>query len=429
MLTTEQRNPRTLDFDTMLSLEIVTVINQEDARVPAAIQPCLSIIAALVDRIVAAFNSGGRLIYIGAGTSGRLGVLDASECPPTYGVAPEQVVGLIAGGDGALRHSVEGAEDDAELGAHDVKGIGLNAHDVLVGIAASGRTPYTLGAMRYAREIGAAVGCIVNTPNSEMAQIADYPIVILSGPEVVTGSTRMKSGTTQKLVLNMLSTAAMVRLGKVYSNLMVDVQASNAKLIQRATNIVREVTGAPDPLALYAALSGGGTAPGTFLLESGDFAAGSGERSLLGVRPALTLTAEGRTVTIAAASPNGRSILPWIADRLAAAAARDGYPLPLHRDGDRLQATWPAPPGGPRDEAARVRLPSPLDALRLVACGPRLLARPADRCHLAAGVFSYDLVELFEDLLEGHVLDGHLRSPILGAGAARTTGPLDVFGS
>ncbi len=269
MLTTEQRNPRTLDFDTMLSLEIVTVINQEDARVPAAIQPCLSIIAALVDRIVAAFNSGGRLIYIGAGTSGRLGVLDASECPPTYGVAPEQVVGLIAGGDGALRHSVEGAEDDAELGAHDVKGIGLNAHDVLVGIAASGRTPYTLGAMRYAREIGAAVGCIVNTPNSEMAQIADYPIVILSGPEVVTGSTRMKSGTTQKLVLNMLSTAAMVRLGKVYSNLMVDVQASNAKLIQRATNIVREVTGAGQDEARQAVERYGSAKVAIFALLSG----------------------------------------------------------------------------------------------------------------------------------------------------------------
>ena len=242
-LTTEQRNPNTRNLDQMTSLQIVAAINREDATIPAAVEACLPVIAALVDRIVAALENGGRLIYIGAGTSGRLGVIDASECPPTYGVPPELVIGLIAGGDWALRHSVEGAEDNAELGAADVKAIGLNDRDTLVGIAASGRTPYTVGAMRYARQVGATVGCIVNTADSEMAHIADYPIVIRSGPEVVTGSTRMKSGTTQKLVLNMLSTAAMVRLGKVYSNLMVDVRASNAKLVQRATNIVREVTG------------------------------------------------------------------------------------------------------------------------------------------------------------------------------------------
>lgn len=242
-LITEQRNPNTHHLDRMTSLEIVTVINQEDATIAAAIAPCLPVIAALVDRIVAAFRVGGRLIYIGAGTSGRLGVLDASECPPTYGVPADQVLGLIAGGDWALRHSVEGAEDDPELGANDVRAIGLNDRDVLVGIAASGRTPYTLAAMRYAREVGATVGCIVNTPGSPMAQVADFPIVIVVGPEVVTGSTRMKSGTAQKMALNMLSTAAMVRSGKVYDNLMVDVQAANAKLVRRATNIVREVTG------------------------------------------------------------------------------------------------------------------------------------------------------------------------------------------
>jgi N-acetylmuramic acid 6-phosphate etherase len=269
ILTTEQRNPNTRDLDLMTSLEIVTAINREDAGVPAAIAPCLPMIAALVDRIVEAFQRGDRLIYIGAGTSGRLGVLDASECPPTYGVPPEQVIGLIAGGDWALRHSVEGAEDDPEQGATDVRAIGLNARDVLVGIAASGRTPYTLGAMRYGREAGAIVGCIVNTPGSEMARLADYPIVILSGPEVVTGSTRMKSGTAQKLVLNMLSTAAMVRLGKVYSNLMVDVQASNAKLIQRAANIVREVTGV-DPAAARQAIDRYGSAKvAIFALLSG----------------------------------------------------------------------------------------------------------------------------------------------------------------
>lgn len=242
-LTTEQRNPRTHHLDLMTSLEIVTIINQEDAHIAAAIEPCLPVIAALVERIVAAFRLGGRLIYIGAGTSGRLGVLDASECPPTYGVPADQVLGLIAGGDWALRHSVEGAEDDPALGINDVRAVGLNGRDVLVGIAASGRTPYTLAAMRYAREIGATVGCIVNTVGSPMAQVAEFPIVIVVGPEVVAGSTRMKSGTAQKMALNMLSTAAMVRSGKVYDNLMVDVQAANAKLVRRATNIVREATG------------------------------------------------------------------------------------------------------------------------------------------------------------------------------------------
>jgi N-acetylmuramic acid 6-phosphate etherase len=268
-LTTEQRNANTVNLDQMTSLEIVTAINREDAGAPAAVAACLPVIAALVDRIVAAFQAGGRLIYIGAGTSGRLGVLDASECPPTYNVPPEWVVGLIAGGDWALRHSVEGAEDDPDLGAGDVRAIGLNGRDVLVGIAASGRTPYTLGAMRYARAAGAAVGCIVNTPGAEMAQLADYPIVILSGPEVVTGSTRMKSGTTQKLVLNMLSTAAMVRLGKVYSNLMVDVQASNAKLVQRATNIVREVTGVGEDEARQAIERYGSAKVAIFALMAG----------------------------------------------------------------------------------------------------------------------------------------------------------------
>ena len=268
-LTTERRNPDTVDIDRMSSLEIVTTINRQDALVPEAIQASLPVIAALVDRIVEAILAGGRLIYIGAGTSGRLGVLDASECPPTYGVDPGLVVGLIAGGDHALRHSIEGAEDDAELGARDLKAIGLNASDIVVGIAASGRTPYTLGAMRYAKEIGATVGCIVNTPDAAMAQAADYPIVVRSGPEVVTGSTRLKSGTAQKLVLNMLSTAAMIRLGKVYSNLMVDVQASNAKLEQRASNIVREMTGVSQDEARRAIERYGSAKVAIFALLSG----------------------------------------------------------------------------------------------------------------------------------------------------------------
>jgi len=220
------------------------LINREDMTVPAAITPCLPVIAALVEAAAAALRSGGRLVYIGAGTSGRLGVLDASECPPTYGVEPDLVIGLMAGGDAALRNSIEGVEDDEAQGVADVQAIGLAAADVLVGIAASGRTPYTLAALRYARSIGAAVGCIVNSPGSSMAEVADYPIVAVTGPEVITGSTRMKAGTAQKLVLNMISTAVMIRLGKVYGNLMVDVQPTNRKLVQRARNIVREATGA-----------------------------------------------------------------------------------------------------------------------------------------------------------------------------------------
>ncbi len=243
-LTTEQRNMATLDIDRLTALEIVTLINREDMTVPAAITPCLPVIAALVEAAAAALRRGGRLVYIGAGTSGRLGVLDASECPPTYGVDPGLVVGLMAGGDDALRNSIEGVEDDEAQGVADVQAIGLTASDVLVGIAASGRTPYTLAAMRYARNLGAAVGCIVNSPDSPMAEVADYPIDAVTGPEVVTGSTRMKAGTAQKLVLNMLSTAVMIRLGKVYGNLMVDVQPTNRKLVQRARNIVREATGA-----------------------------------------------------------------------------------------------------------------------------------------------------------------------------------------
>jgi N-acetylmuramic acid 6-phosphate etherase len=243
MLLTETQNPATSDIDELPTLELVTRINDEDRRAPEAVRERLPEIAALIDAITAALLHGGRLVYVGAGTSGRLGVLDASECPPTYGTDPSLVVGLIAGGEGALRHGVEDAEDGVALGVADVQAIGLNARDVLVGIAASGRTPYTLAAMEHARAIGATVGCIVNSPDSPMAQVAQHPIVILAGPEVVTGSTRMKSGTTQKLVLNMLSTGAMIRLGKVYGNLMVDVQPTNRKLVQRALDIVVAATG------------------------------------------------------------------------------------------------------------------------------------------------------------------------------------------
>ncbi|MEW4265934.1 N-acetylmuramic acid 6-phosphate etherase [Priestia megaterium] len=240
---TEKRNPQTLNIDELSSLEIVKKINEEDHQVPQAINKVLPVIALLVDEIVSAFKQGGRLIYIGAGTSGRLGVLDASECVPTFGTPAEQVVGIIAGGDKALRHALEGAEDNKKQAIEDLKAINLSNKDILVGIAASGRTPYTLSALAYANSLGAVTGCVVNSPQSAMEQEANYAIVAESGPEVVTGSTRMKAGTAQKLVLNMLTTASMIQIGKVYSNLMVDVQPTNDKLVQRAKNIIAELTG------------------------------------------------------------------------------------------------------------------------------------------------------------------------------------------
>ncbi|MHA2962030.1 N-acetylmuramic acid 6-phosphate etherase [Priestia megaterium] len=240
---TEKRNPQTLNIDELSSLEIVKKINEEDHQVPQAINKVLPVIALLVDEIVSAFKQGGRLIYIGAGTSGRLGVLDASECVPTFGTPAEQVIGIIAGGDKALRHALEGAEDNKKQAIEDLKAINLSNEDILVGIAASGRTPYTLSALAYANSLGTVTGCVVNSPQSPMEQEAKYAIVAESGPEVVTGSTRMKAGTAQKLVLNMLTTASMIQIGKVYSNLMVDVQPTNDKLVQRAKNIIAELTG------------------------------------------------------------------------------------------------------------------------------------------------------------------------------------------
>lgn len=239
---TEQRNPNSMQIDRASALEIVQLINNEDKLVPLAIEKCLPQIAQAVEKIVAAFQQGGRLVYMGAGTSGRLGVLDASECPPTYGVSPEMVVGLIAGGERALRHPIEGAEDNREQGKLDLQAIEFSAKDVLVGIAASGRTPYVLGGLDYAKELGAATISIASNPNSAMANIADIAIETLVGAEVLTGSSRMKSGTAQKLVLNMLTTASMILIGKCYQNLMVDVQASNEKLRARAIRIVMQAT-------------------------------------------------------------------------------------------------------------------------------------------------------------------------------------------
>ena len=245
-LDTEQRNPATEHIDTLSTEEMVRLINREDHRCAEAVSLVLPEIARSVDLIEGQLRRGGRLFYAGAGTSGRLGVLDAAECPPTYGVSPDLVVGLIAGGSGALLKAVEGAEDSADLGRQDLIGHGFCEKDALVGIAASGRTPYVIGAMDYAREAGAPVMALVCCRNSEMSRHADVTMAPVPGPEVVTGSSRMKSGTCQKLVLNMLSTCVMIKLGKVYGNLMVDVQATNHKLVNRAVRIVRTATGADE---------------------------------------------------------------------------------------------------------------------------------------------------------------------------------------
>ncbi|MEH6987005.1 N-acetylmuramic acid 6-phosphate etherase [Cytobacillus firmus] len=245
-LNTEQRNPKTMEIDLMTTEEIITIINQEDTIVPNAIAREIPHIVKVVDEITESFKKGGRLIYVGAGTSGRLGIIDASECPPTYGTEPEMVVGIIAGGKEAMTEAVEGAEDDSEQGRQDVADIQLSDKDVLVGIAASGRTPYTIGALQYGNEVGAVTVSVACTKDSEMGKISKYTIAPITGPEVVTGSTRMKAGTAQKLVLNMLTTASMIKLGKVYGNLMVDVQMTNEKLFKRAENIVKMATGASD---------------------------------------------------------------------------------------------------------------------------------------------------------------------------------------
>ncbi len=248
-LITEQRNPNSMNVDCLSALEIVQLMNEEDKQVPLAIEKCLPQIAQAVERIVAAFQQGGRLVYIGAGTSGRLGVLDASECPPTFGVSPEMVKGIIAGGERALRHPIEGAEDSKTQAVVDLQTIHFSSQDVLVGIAASGRTPYVIGALEYAKSLGSVTVSIASNPNSAMANIVDIAIDTVVGPEVLTGSSRLKSGTAQKLVLNMLTTASMILMGKCYQNLMVDVQASNEKLKARAIRIVMQATDCDKALA------------------------------------------------------------------------------------------------------------------------------------------------------------------------------------
>ncbi|HIF4733572.1 TPA: N-acetylmuramic acid 6-phosphate etherase [Citrobacter amalonaticus] len=242
-LVSETRNPQTMDLDALSTLDLVHRFNQQDTLVAEAVKATLPDVASAVDAAAEALKSGGRIIYMGAGTSGRLGVLDASECPPTFGVPHGLVVGLIAGGPGALLKAVEGAEDNAQLGEDDLIALNLAPQDLVVGLAASGRTPYVIGGLKYARKTGCTTVAVSCNPDSPIAQEADIAISPVVGPEALTGSTRLKSGTAQKLVLNMISTGAMVKFGKVYQNLMVDMKATNIKLMDRACRMVVEATG------------------------------------------------------------------------------------------------------------------------------------------------------------------------------------------
>jgi N-acetylmuramic acid 6-phosphate etherase len=248
-LLTEARNPATEHIDQLPTLDMLRLLNDEDAKVASAVAAVLPEIARAIDEIAARINDGGRLFYIGAGTSGRLGVLDASECPPTFSVSPTLIQGLIAGGDSALRKSSEQSEDSPEQGAADLAAAGFTGQDTLVGIAASGRTPYVLGALQHANPLGALTISLTCVPNSPMAALADIAIAPLTGPEALTGSTRLKAGTATKLVLNMLSTGVMIKTGAVYGNLMVNMQTTNAKLVDRAQRIIIAATGLEGPQA------------------------------------------------------------------------------------------------------------------------------------------------------------------------------------
>jgi N-acetylmuramic acid 6-phosphate etherase len=248
-LPTETRNPLTEHIDQLPTLDMVRLINNEDAKIAAAVAAVLPEIASAIDAIAERFNHGGRLFYTGAGTSGRLGVLDASECPPTFSVPPSLFHAIIAGGDTALRKSSEQSEDSTEQGAADLAAAGITAQDALIGIAASGRTPYVLGALAHAKKTGALTISLTCVPNSAMASAADISIAAVTGPEILTGSTRLKAGTATKLVLNMLSTGVMIKTGAVYGNLMVNMQTTNIKLVDRAQRIIMAATGIDQPTA------------------------------------------------------------------------------------------------------------------------------------------------------------------------------------
>lgn len=259
-LDTEKQNPATVMIDTCTTEQIIKLINNEDKKIASAIEKALPHIARAVDIITETLQNGGRLIYVGAGTSGRLGIMDAVECPPTFGTAPDLIQGLIAGGPEAIYCAKEGAEDNPDGGADDLKAVSLTDNDIVVGITASGRTPYVIGALIYASEIGAKTISLSCSNKAKVSQIASISIEVICGPEVITGSTRMKAGTAQKQVLNMLSTAAMIKIGKVYHNLMIDVKATNKKLLARAFSIVKQATGSDDLACQNALVAAKGSA-------------------------------------------------------------------------------------------------------------------------------------------------------------------------
>jgi N-acetylmuramic acid 6-phosphate etherase len=277
-LETENRNPDTQHLDTLSTMDLVAMIQREDEKVALAVRPTLPQIALAVDVITEALRNGGRLFYIGAGTSGRLGVLDAAECPPTFSTSPEMVQALIAGGPGAMFVAVEGAEDDVILAEKDLRERNANAKDVIVGLAASGRTPYVLGGLRYAAGLGIRTVALVCLLDSELSRVADITIAVPVGPEVIAGSTRMKAGTAQKMVLNMISTAVMVKLGKTYGNLMVDVRATNKKLSARVNRMVREATGVGEEDASAVLELSGGSAKIAIIMLLGKVSATEARR-------------------------------------------------------------------------------------------------------------------------------------------------------
>lgn len=259
-LGTEMRNPGTMNLDEMTPAEIISTMNREDAGVVAAVAETLPQVARIVEFATQSLRQGGRIIYIGAGTSGRLGVLDAVECPPTFGVTDQEVMGLIAGGEGAFVKAKEGAEDDEEQGGRDLDAVGLTARDTVIGLTASGRTPYVLGALRRAREVGCPTAAISCNRGAQASRLADAAVEVDTGPEVLSGSTRLKAGTAEKMILNMISTASMVGVGKVYQNLMVDVRQTNQKLVCRAEHIVMQSTGCTREEAAQALRDAGGEA-------------------------------------------------------------------------------------------------------------------------------------------------------------------------
>ena len=292
-LNTEQRNPRSSQIDQVSTLELARIINREDQGIAPAIELILPQIAAAIDIIAHNLRRGGRLLYMGSGTSGRLGILDAAECPPTYSTEPEMVQGLIAGGYEAIFRAKEGAEDSPELGARDLQERHLTAADVVVGLTASGRTPYVLGGLTYANSVGAATICVCCSADAPVAALSQISLCALVGPEVVTGSTRMKAGTAQKMILNMLSTGAMIRLGKVYGNLMVDVRASNEKLQERARRIVMEATGCSRAAAIAALAETGGKAKEAIITIVSGIPAAEASRRLAACHGYIALALKG----------------------------------------------------------------------------------------------------------------------------------------